>query len=83
MSVLKTYYDEPFRSLLPDSQKMYTVLGLYLLYLLTYNKIAEYHTELELIPFEQQQTSPFIRVPLALEQHFVEGSYGRILKQRL
>jgi hypothetical protein len=22
-------------------------------------------------------------VPLALEQHFVEGSYGRILKQRL
>jgi 26S proteasome regulatory subunit N12 len=50
MSVLKTYYDEQFRSLIPNSQKMYTVLGLYLMYLLAYNKIAEYHTEIELIP---------------------------------
>ena len=45
MSVLKTYYDEQFRSLIPNSQKMYTVLGLYLMYLLAYNKIADTEAE--------------------------------------
>jgi len=82
MSVLKTYYDEQFRSLIPDSQKMYTVIGLYLLYLLSYNKISEYHTEIELIPIAEQHNNVFIRVPVALEQHFVEGSYNKILSQK-
>ncbi len=82
MSVLKTYYDEQFRSLIPDSQKMYTVIGLYMMYLLAYNKIAEYHTEIELIPLEAQHSNVFIRVPVSLEQHFVEGSYSKILSQK-
>jgi len=82
MSVLKTYYDEHFRKLIPDSQKMYTVLGLYLLYLLAYNKIAEYHTEIELIPVHEQHNNVFIKVPVSLEQHFVEGSYAKILGQK-
>jgi len=48
MSILKTYYDEfqyiyqnlsyHYRTIIPESQKKYTVLGLYLLYLLAYNK---------------------------------------------
>jgi 26S proteasome regulatory subunit N12 len=82
MSVLKTYYDEQFRALIPNSQKMYTVMGLYLMYLLAYNKIAEYHTEIELIPIQEQHNNVFIRVPVALEQHFVEGSYNKILSQK-
>jgi 26S proteasome regulatory subunit N12 len=82
MSVLKTYYDEQFRKLIPDSNKMYTVLGLYLMYLLAYNKIAEYHTEIELIPIDEQHKNVFIRVPVSLEQHFVEGSYNKILSQK-
>ena len=49
-TVLKTYYDE-FSSILPESQKKYSILGLYLLYLLSFNKIAEYHTEIEMIPY--------------------------------
>ena len=61
---------------------MYAVLGLYLLYLLSYNKISEYHTEIELIPFEEQQNNVFIKVPVSLEQHFVEGSYNKILGQK-
>lgn len=61
---------------------MYTVLGLYLLYLLAYNKIAEYHTEIELIPVAVQHTNVFIKVPVSLEQHFVEGSYAKILGQK-
>jgi 26S proteasome regulatory subunit N12 len=82
MSVLRTYYDEQFRSLIPDSQKMYTILGLYLMYLLAYNKIAEYHTEIELIPIKEQHDNVFIRVPVALDQLFVEGSYNKILSQK-
>ena len=49
-TVLKTYYDE-FSNILPESQKKYSILGLYLLYLLSFNKIAEYHTEIEMIPY--------------------------------
>jgi hypothetical protein len=61
MSILKTYYDDfkykskvlnIFRGVIPDSQKRDAILGLYLLYLLSYNKISEYHTEIELIPIE-------------------------------
>lgn len=57
---------------------MYSVVGLYLLYLLAYNKISEYHTEIELIPFEEQNNL-YISAPVLLEKHFVEGSYNKIL----
>jgi len=82
MSVLKTYYDEDFRALIPDSQKMYTLIGLHLLYLLAYNKISEYHTEIELIPTDILASNVFISVPVSLELHFVEGSYNKILRQK-
>ena len=79
-TVVKTYYDE-FSTILPESQKKYSVLGLYLLYLLSFNKISEYHTEIELIPFEEMN-NVFIKVPVSLEQYFVEGSYGKILNSK-
>lgn len=37
ISVLKSYYDE-FEGILPTSSKKASILGLYLLYLLSYNK---------------------------------------------
>ena len=37
IAVLKSYYEE-FEGLLPTSSKKYSILGLYLLYLLSYNK---------------------------------------------
>ena len=37
ISVLRSYYDE-FDGVIPTSQKKYPVLGLFLLYLLSYNK---------------------------------------------
>ena len=78
--------------MLPPSQKKYAILGLYLLYLLSYNKIidkqgnqqmynAEYHTEIELIPIEELN-NVYIKVPISLEQYFVEGSYFKILSQK-
>lgn len=76
-TIVKTYYDE-FDGILPESQKKYSLLGLYLLYLLSFNKISEYHTEIELIPFDQLD-NVFIKVPMSLEQYFVEGSYNKIL----
>ena len=54
---------------------------LYLLYLLSFIKISEYHTEIELIPFDQLD-SIFIKVPMNLEQYFVEGSYNKILQTK-
>ena len=62
---VNTYYDE-FEGILPPSQKKYTILGLYLLYLLSFNKISEYHTEIELIPI-QELNNVFIKVPMSLE----------------
>ena len=76
-TILKTYYDE-FDKILPQSQKKYSILGLYLLYLLSFNKISEYHTEIELIPHDELN-NVFIKVPMSLEQYFVEGSYNKIL----
>lgn len=47
--ILRSFYDE-FDSLIGKSQRKNAILGLYLLYLLAYNKISQYHTEIELIP---------------------------------
>ena len=51
---LKIYYTDCAASL-PESPKQYPILGLNLLRLLAQNRIAEFHTELELIPVARQQ----------------------------
>lgn len=81
IGVLKSYYEE-FEGVIPKSQKKNAVLGLYLLYLLSYNKISEYHTEIELIPFEEIESNIYIKVPVSLENYFVQGSYQNILRQQ-
>jgi len=48
IAVLKCYYDD-FKGVIPDSEKKNACIGLYLLYLLSFNKISQYHTEIELI----------------------------------
>ena len=80
-TIVKTYYDE-FSTILPESQKKYSLIGLYLMYLLSFNKISEYHTEIELLPYDELTNNVFIRVPVNLEQYFVEGSYGKILTSK-
>ena len=42
-------------------------------------RIAEYHTEIELIPEEDLQNNIYIKVPVSLETYFVQGSYQKIL----
>lgn len=61
-----------------ESQNKYKLLGLNLLFLLSQNRVAEFHTELELLPCEIIQTNKFIQHPLALEQYLMEGRYNKL-----
>lgn len=77
MAQLKNYYFD-FKSNLQESSYKYQLLGLNLLFLLSQNRVAEFHTELELLPVEIIQTNIYIRHPLSLEQYLMEGSYNKI-----
>lgn len=81
MSQLKCYYYD-YKSSIGESQNMYQILGLNLLFLLSQNRVAEFHTELELLPADIIHTNKFIRHPLALEQYLMEGSYNKIFQAK-
>lgn len=66
------------RNEIGESANKYQLLGLNLLFLLSQNRVSEFHTELELLPQEIIQSNQFIRHPLALEQYLMEGSYNKI-----
>ncbi|GIL61105.1 hypothetical protein Vafri_15489 [Volvox africanus] len=74
---LRTYYNDTC-TLLPPSSSEVSIQGLNLLRLLVQNRIAEFHTELELIPPEAQQ-DPAIMQPVQLEQWLMEGAYNKVL----
>lgn len=71
------------RSEIGESANKYQLLGLNLLFLLSQNRVSEFHTELELLPQEIIQTNEFIRHPLALEQYFMEGCYNKIFRAKV
>uniref|UniRef100_A0A7S0VNT7 CSN8/PSMD8/EIF3K domain-containing protein n=1 Tax=Hemiselmis tepida TaxID=464990 RepID=A0A7S0VNT7_9CRYP len=77
MSQLKTLYAD-YAGVLPASERQFELQGLGLLSLLAQSKIAEFHTELELIPVDRWE-NPFIRFPIKLEQYLMEGSYQKVL----
>eukprot|EP01098_Paradermamoeba_levis_P003785 TRINITY_DN1677_c0_g1_i1.p1 TRINITY_DN1677_c0_g1~~TRINITY_DN1677_c0_g1_i1.p1 ORF type:complete len:275 (-),score=91.71 TRINITY_DN1677_c0_g1_i1:29-853(-) len=77
ISQLKTYYFDA-KSTLPPSSRQFQLLGLNLLRLLALKRLAEFHTELELFTVEQLG-NVYIRHPISLEQHLMEGSYNKIL----
>lgn len=76
---LRTYYNDTRSQLsgAPASQEV-ALTGLNLLRLLVQNRIAEFHTELELIPPETQR-EPAIQQPVQLEQWLMEGAYNKVL----
>lgn len=65
-----------------ESTNMYKLLGLNLLFLLSVNRVAEFHTELELLPANIIQSNQFIRPILALEQYIMEGRYNKIFQAK-
>lgn len=66
---------------LPPSPQEYPILGLNLLRLLVQNRIAEFHTELELLSSSALE-NPCIKHAVELEQSFMEGAYNRVLSAR-
>ena len=78
---LKIYYSD-CAATMPESTRQFPILGLNLLRLLAQNRIAEFHTELELIPAEVQATNVYIKYPAQLEQHIMEGSYNKVLSAK-
>merc|ERR1712100_283285 len=81
MAQLKPYYQSKSFSNLEESPMQYTILGLNLLRLLAGNQIADFHTELELIPTDMLDNT-FINHPVLLEQYLMEGSYTKIIASR-
>lgn len=77
---LKPYYTDT-RDLIPQSPEEYPILGLNLLRLLVQNRIAEFHTELELLSPEALDNA-CIKYAVELEQSFMEGAYNRVLSAR-
>ncbi|XWS42907.1 hypothetical protein CRYUN_Cryun16bG0054700 [Craigia yunnanensis] len=77
---LKPYYTDA-GSRLPPSPQEHPILGLNLLRLLVQNRIAEFHTELELLSATALE-NPCIKHAVELEQSFMEGAYNRVLSAR-
>jgi len=74
---LKTYYFD-FRNELPESAYMHELVGCHLLCLLSQNKLAQFHSELEMISIGDLLNNIYIRHPVSIEQYLMEGSYNKI-----
>ncbi|GCB66829.1 26S proteasome non-ATPase regulatory subunit 8 [Scyliorhinus torazame] len=77
MAQLKCYYFD-YKDELPESAYKHQLLGLNLLFLLSQNRVAEFHTELERLPARDIQTNVYIKHPVSLEQYLMEGSYNKV-----
>lgn len=75
--LLSLYQDHG--GLLTDSDSQWKIRGLYLTFLLTYNKIEEFHCELESVPWDLYTSNQFISFAVRLEQFFMEGNYQEVL----
>lgn len=81
MAQLKCYYMD-YKDNLPESSYKYQLLGLNLLCLLSQNRLAEFHTELELLPVKELQNNIYIKHPVSMEQYLMEGSYNKVFLAR-
>mmetsp|Transcript_23417 Transcript_23417/g.21298 ORF Transcript_23417/g.21298 Transcript_23417/m.21298 type:complete len:264 (+) Transcript_23417:43-834(+) len=73
---LKPYYIKNIN--ISESTSTPTVLGLNLLYLLVENRLADFHSELELLS-DEQLSHPNIKFCTQLDLHLVVGSYDQVL----
>ncbi|KAG7269784.1 hypothetical protein CRUP_033830 [Coryphaenoides rupestris] len=69
MAQLKCYYFD-YKDELPEAAYMHQLLGLNLLFLLSQNRVSEFHTELERLSAKDIQTNVYIRHPVSLEQSY-------------
>lgn len=78
MSQLKCYYLDDKGTNAPESPYKHQLLGLNLLCLLSQNRVAEFHTELERLPASDIQNNVYIHHPISMEQYLMEGSYNKL-----
>eukprot|EP00640_Fibrocapsa_japonica_P002955 CAMPEP_0113935482 /NCGR_PEP_ID=MMETSP1339-20121228/2631_1 /TAXON_ID=94617 /ORGANISM="Fibrocapsa japonica" /LENGTH=269 /DNA_ID=CAMNT_0000937655 /DNA_START=79 /DNA_END=888 /DNA_ORIENTATION=+ /assembly_acc=CAM_ASM_000762 len=81
LAQLKPYYFGALHRELPASPLRLPVLGLHLLFLLTENRLAEFHSELELLA-EEERADPHVRFPIELDQFLAVGSYDQVLEAK-
>merc|ERR1719379_1940103 len=74
---LQTYYYD-YSSKMTDSVYKCQLLVLNLMCLLSQNRVAEFHTELERLP-SKELNDIYIKTPISLEQYIMEGSYNKVL----
>lgn len=74
---LRPFYAQPNNA----SKNRTTVLGLNLLFLLVENRLAEFHSELELLS-DADRAVPQIAFPVHLEQSLMVGSYNNVLSAK-
>lgn len=80
VSQAKTYYVD-YAAALSKSARQNLILGLNLIRLMAQNRIAEFHTELELIPADAR-ADKYIDYALRLEHYQMEGSYSKMRKEK-
>ncbi|PCH41291.1 hypothetical protein WOLCODRAFT_162959 [Wolfiporia cocos MD-104 SS10] len=82
-SQLQTFYND-YSTQLPPSPREYPIRGLYLIRLLTQNRIADFHTTLESLPLaaDSLTANPYIQHPVNLERWLMEGSYSKVWNAR-
>lgn len=78
---VKTYYVD-FADVIEESSRQNLILGLNLLRLMAQNRIAEFHTELELIA-PSARSDKYINYPLRLENYLMEGSYSKMRDEKI
>mmetsp|Transcript_11413 Transcript_11413/g.15994 ORF Transcript_11413/g.15994 Transcript_11413/m.15994 type:complete len:272 (-) Transcript_11413:260-1075(-) len=77
---VQMYYRD-YSSILLESPRKWTILGLNLMYLLAYNQLSKFHTELEMIPMEARKET-YVAYPIEVEQRLMEGSYSKVRNLR-
>lgn len=77
LSSLRPYYTG-FQPEVSESALKYTILGLNLLYLIVENRLADYHSELELLTEEQKGHSA-VKFCTQLEQKLMVGAYDEVM----
>jgi 26S proteasome regulatory subunit N12 len=80
MSQVKTYYSFTATNI-EKSAREQLIQGLNLMRLLAQNKIADFHTELELIPIDLH-SNMYIKYPIDLELYLMEGSHNKLRQAR-
>ncbi len=61
-----------------ESPVKYEMLGLNLLRLLAVDKMAEFHTQLEVVP-QARRSDKHIQYPVSMEQCMMEGTYHKVI----